>query len=363
METIYRQLQRKLNTLGLGLPETDEGFELNYLEELFTLEEAEFALKMEVGPQTPAQVAESMSISLEEASDSLEAMAKRSILFRLRDEETLTYNLLPVIHGFLEFSIDRLTYGIARNFSKHYMKGMGARFYGSSEPLFRILPVNPDLVDGMECLEIDDYEAILRKQDKIAVTACFCRMSSNMNPKATGCAHNRDYSEHCIVLGDFADFYVSNGNGRYITLGEALSHMRKCETEGNVVEVLNTGNVEVMCSCCPCCCGVIKALTLFGGPATQYLSNYQTNFNQSLCINCGKCSRRCFVSAIKEDDEGKVAVDLDQCIGCGLCVSVCPTKALKLCRKPDSETYIPPKNSAMELYDYVRMLRRKTGEI
>ena len=50
MESIYRQLQRKLNTLGMGLPETDEGYELEYLKEMFTPEDARFALDMELLP-------------------------------------------------------------------------------------------------------------------------------------------------------------------------------------------------------------------------------------------------------------------------------------------------------------------------
>jgi ferredoxin len=318
---------------------------------------------MELGAQTPAQVSESLCIPPEEAEATLESMAKRNLLFRLRDGDTVTYNLIPVIHGFLEFNLDRLDYDIARNFSKHYVNGMGARFFGSSEPLFRVLPVRPDIVENDLCLEIDDYEAILRRQDKIGITACFCRMSSNMNPKATGCTHNPNYSEQCIVLGVFADFYVENGNGRYISFDDAMAHMQKCDIEGNVIEVLNTGNVEVMCSCCPCCCGVMKALTLFGGPGAQHISNYELFYDPTVCSRCGECVRRCFMNAMKTKEDGTVDLNADNCIGCGLCVTTCPSGALTLRRKPKENTYTPPTSGAMDLYDYVRELRRKSGEI
>lgn len=361
MENIYRQLQRKLNTIGMGFPESDEGYELVYLQELYSEEEAEFALKMDRGLHSAREVAQSLSIPLEEAQQRLESMAARSLLLRVHGDET-KYYLLPVIHGFLEFSIDRFNYTIARYFSKHYMHGMGNRFYGSTEPLFRIIPLRREIVENDECMVIDDMEAIVRKQDKICLTQCFCRTSSNMNPKATGCKHNPDYSELCMAFGVFAEFYVENGNGRYITTEEAIEHMRAADRNGNVVEILNTRDVEVMCCCCPCCCGVIKALKLFGGPAAEVVTNYRISYEKDKCIECGKCAQRCFMNCFKKTEDG-ISVNTEQCIGCGLCATTCPTKALKLFRKPEEELYIPPAKDAMGLYDYVTKIRRRTHEI
>ena len=363
MDTIYRQLQRKLNTLGLGLPETDQGYELEYLEELFSPEEADFALKMDLGMHTTAEFAESMQMPLEEVDAMLRAMAKHSIVFRLHDGDKTFYYLLPVIHGFLEFGIDRFTPSIARSFSKHYVNGMGRRFYGSTEPLFRALPIRRGVVENDACLPEDDFEAIIRRQDKIALTPCFCRTSSNMNPKATGCKLNPDYSELCIVFGIFADFYVENGNGRYITMEEALEHMRRCDINGNIIQVLNSQNVEVMCSCCSCCCGVMKALIMYGGPSADLASNYKVHYEESECAHCGICEKRCNMGAITMDENKNLTVNTNRCLGCGVCVTTCPSKALKLHRKLEDEVYHSPTENVLELYDYVRELRRKTSEI
>lgn len=361
MDTIYRQLQRKLNTLGLGYPSTDEGYELIVLKELYTKEEAEFALKMELGIHTAAEVAEDMGISEEEAEARLVSMSKRSLIFRLHDGNTIKYYLLPVIHGFLEFAIDRFNPTIARYFSKHYMNGMGKRFYGSSEPLFRVLPLRRELVEGDECLPGDDVEAIIRRQDRIALTECFCRLSANTNPKSTGCKHNTDFSELCMAFGIFADFYVENGNGRYITQEEALEHMRHCDANGNIVEVLNSQDVEVMCSCCPCCCGVMKALMLFGGPSASLASNYRIKYDKDRCVQCGKCGTRCFMKGITVGKDGTVRIAPGNCVGCGLCVTSCAAGALTLHRK--HQLYTPPTKNVLQLYDYVRELRRETTEI
>jgi electron transport complex protein RnfB len=47
------------------------------------------------------------------------------------------------------------------------------------------------------------------------------------------------------------------------------------------------------------------------------------------------------MEALAEDGD-LVALNADRCIGCGLCVSTCPSGALTLVRKPDSEWTLPP---------------------
>jgi Fe-S-cluster-containing hydrogenase component 2 len=47
------------------------------------------------------------------------------------------------------------------------------------------------------------------------------------------------------------------------------------------------------------------------------------------------------MQALAEDGD-RVALNTDRCIGCGLCVSTCPSGALALVRKPDSERTQPP---------------------
>lgn len=361
MENVYRRLQQKLHTMGLGFPATESGHELRYLPELFTEEEAEFAIKMPMGLRTAEEFAKEMELLEEDVAEQLEAMAAHNLVLRVREGDTKKYYLLPVIHGFLEFNLDRFNPTIARFFSKHYVEGMGDRFFGNDHPIFRILPVRKDLVVKDEILEIDDWEAILRRQDKIAIAECFCRLSANTHPKATGCKKNPNFKEVCISLGIFAEFYVENGNARYITLDEALEHMRRCDEEGNVVEVLNSKNVEVMCSCCDCCCGVIKALVKFGGPAAGSVSNYKIQFDEERCIKCGRCGERCLTKAVKLDSD-HVILDLDQCIGCGLCASTCPDHALRLFRKPEEEIYTSPTDTVLEMYDMVRDIRMANNE-
>jgi ferredoxin len=240
---------------------------------------------------------------------------------------------------------------------------MGARFYGSSEPLFRVLPLRRELVADNACLDEDDVEAIIKKQTRIAVTPCFCRTSAQSSPKAAGCTHNPDFQETCLVFGVFADFYVENGNARKITVQEALAHIHQADEQGNIVEVLNTRDVEAMCSCCPCCCGVMKALMFFGGPSAKYASNYKARADQSQCTSCGKCKERCFMQAVALEEGLAAAIIDDKCVGCGLCVTICPANAITLHKKPEEAVYLPPTDGVIDLYDRITVLRRKTHEI
>jgi ferredoxin len=58
------------------------------------------------------------------------------------------------------------------------------------------------------------------------------------------------------------------------------------------------------------------------------------------------------MEAIKIGPDEAAEVDRDRCIGCGLCVTTCPTEALSLRPKPESERRLPPataKDYLMEL--------------
>jgi Pyruvate/2-oxoacid:ferredoxin oxidoreductase delta subunit len=364
MESIYRQLQRKLHTIGSGLPESDKGHELVCLEELFTPEEAQFALKMDLGLRSAKEVAESMGISEEEASERLQSMSERGLLYRVQDEGIVKYYLITAYHGYMEFNVNRVTPLLTQNLGKHFGKGLGKIFYGAPHPLFRFIPLRAELVENGECLDYDDPEAIINRQEKLALTKCFCRLVAEMNNGGPVCKRNPPESlEVCMMFNEFADFYLENGIAREITKQEALEIIRKCDANGTAVEILNTTNPQVMCSCCSCCCGVIMAHRAFGGASADYASNYVSSLEGDGCTKCGLCAKRCPTRAVRLSEDGELTYNPKKCLGCGLCVTTCPTKSRKLFRKPEEKVYAPTTDTYAGLNDLLRSERRARGDI
>ena len=353
-DDIFRTLQQKCDKVGIGFPPTAEGYELNYLRELFTPEEAEFYVKMDDGYQTVEEVAKSRNEEAAVTDRKLQSMASRGLLFRVHDGDTIKYRTLPVIHGFYEFAILRLNKVIARNFSKHFMNGMGANFFKFDDPFFRVLPINVDIVSNKKVLPIDDAIAIIKRQDRIAVANCFCRLVNKFGPKG-GC---NNPLETCLCFNTFCDYYLENGAARKITQEEAIEIITRSNAIGLAIEVSNSEAVEVMCSCCSCCCGVMNATKLFRGPANDQMSNYLCRKDEPNCIQCGICVERCPVNAQTWEGE-QVVYHPELCIGCGLCVTTCPTQCLSLLMKDEEKIYLPPAPTLMDTYDYITEKRKK----
>lgn len=365
MESIYRQLQRKINTIGVGLPESRDGYDEEYLKVLFTPEEADFAMKMERGLQTLEEAAQSVDMSVEETRRMLNIMCKDGLVYNVKDKDgVIRYYLVGTYHGFFEWNVRRMEPAWVRPMVKHNLNGLTNVFWASELPFFRYLPIRPDLVENDECLDIDNIHTIIRRQEKIAVVPCFCRATADMfSRKENFCKHNSPPGhELCLAFGEFVDFYLDVLNtGRRITTEEALEIMSRASENGTTAMIVNDKNVEGMCSCCSCCCGVIGGLRAFGpGRANGHVSNYAAQRDDNLCTQCGVCTRRCPTKALSMADE-KITFDAGRCMGCGLCVDTCPTKALKLCRLPEDKLNYPPNESYTELLDEVAADRRKTN--
>ncbi len=357
MEDIYRQLQRKLNTVGPGMPESKKGNDLGYLRKLFTPEEAEFILKMNKGLFSAAEYADDLHISKEDAEQKLEAMVSDGLVYRVKDEGIYKYYMVPPYYGFIEFNLKRMTPDVINSMRCHFAEGLGTVFNGSDTPVYRYLPVSKKALKDGALLDIDDAEAIVKRQEKIAVTPCFCRTINKTLAGKNTCQHNPDNYEVCLTFGDFADYYLRNDMAREISVEEALDIISQADKNGTVFEALNTKNVESLCNCCACCCGPLGAIRAFGGPGTLHMTNYNIKYDAEKCRQCGKCAERCPTRATKMV-EGKPVYNPKKCLGCGLCVTTCPNSARILDRKPDTEPYQPQNEKFVDLYNCISSERK-----
>jgi NAD-dependent dihydropyrimidine dehydrogenase PreA subunit len=282
-------------------------------------------------------------------------MSKRALIYRMRKDGQTYYRFLPSIIGFWDFQANKaaLRPEFAGSMFEYIGSGYGQTVWSGKSPIFRYLPINTEVVQGNQVLPYDDVLDIVSSKRSLAVMNCQCRQLAATMGNA--CKHANHPQETCFYLDDWADFFVENGDARYITLDEFKVLLKSAEEEGLLVEAANVkDDVGVICMCCSCCCGPLTALNLFPSPSRQMISNYLCRRDDSLCIKgegCTVCTERCIVGAQKII-EGDVVLDQASCVGCGLCVSKCPAKALILEVKPEDRRPV----RARDVFDLNDML-------
>ncbi len=352
MSDIYECLRDKLETMATGYPATKDGVEIKILQHLFSEDDAALFLKMGPSPETANQLASRLGTDVAETAQRLESMARKGLIFRVKQDDAICYFPVPFIVGIYEFQLNNLNKPLLKDISRYYLDGLGATFHGQKTPHLRSIPINTEIVADHPIAAYDDAFAIIKSKSRIAVAECFCRKAVRLYGKT--CSHSL---ETCLQFETFADYYVENGMARYINTDKALAILKQSEAEGLVIHILNSQQVEAMCCCCSCCCGMLISLKLFPAPALAVKSNYACVFDESSCTQCGVCASRCTVSALKMKDD-KITFYANRCIGCGLCVTTCPAGSLKLERKPDNKLYTPPPR----IYDTFDIMSREKVE-
>jgi ferredoxin len=187
-----------------------------------------------------------------------------------------------------------------------------------------------------EVMLYERAEELVRAHKTFAVSNCICRQEQRILDK--GC--NKP-EESCLSFGMAAEISVRTGRARTISMEEALAILHRAEEVGLVLQPANAKNALFICTCCGCCCGILRNLKRYPKPASLVSSPFAASLNTDTCKGCGTCVKRCQMEAIYLADS-KAVLDLNRCIGCGLCVNTCPSDSLSLVRKPKSrQPYVP----------------------
>jgi electron transport complex protein RnfB len=241
---------------------------------------------------------------------------------------------------------------LAEDLESYYEQALGKTFQAWSTPVMRTIPINREIVSEWPIAAYEDAMKIIEDHKIIAVAPCICRTMANEMDK--GCDKPL---EACFLFGSHAAYYVDNKMGRYIDKEEARQIIAKNDEAGLVMQPFNSQNVGGMCSCCGCCCGLLRSLKLQDNPADAVKSNYYAAVYEDACVGCETCVERCQMEAVVVEDE-KAQVVINRCIGCGLCVTTCPTDAMTLVKKSGDNLYLPPE-SGMETYIRIAQERGK----
>ena len=356
-DDVYRKLAREIDKMPVPYTQTASGVELKILKHLFTPEEAEIALNLNIVPETLDQIhkrAKKNGITLTEKAleGVLDNLVKKGAIMGGRARKKgKAYSLAQLAVGMFEFQINRLTPGFVEDFEQYVKEQFHKDMFRAKTQQMRTIPVSQSVTPDMHVEPYNDIKAYVRGlKGDISVANCVCRQATEVTGGA--CRHS-DIIETCMQFGSAARFVIGNGTGRPITNEEALAILDRAEEAGFILQPQNSQAPTFLCCCCRDCCHALKMMKMHPRPAELFISSYQMTIDPSLCTGCALCVDRCGMGAITMMDEVAV-VNLDRCIGCGVCAATCPSEALRLHKK--DKLHVPPKTQG-EIYKNIMMER------
>ena len=334
-EEMYQNLRTFMDSLPTGFPETESGVEIAILKKLFTQEQAELFMQLTPTPETVTQIAGRAGMDAAALEPKIEEMAQKGLLFRVRENGRILYQVFHFLVGIYEFqlnTIDKELAEMVEEYLPHF--GMALVGAGVKTKQLRVAPVTSALDAASPVATYNQIRDLVAEQELISVQNCICRKEQGLlgNP----CEHP---GETCFSFGKFAQYYIDNNMGRKVDREETYRILDMAEASGLVLSPSNTRDISFICCCCSCCCPTIRYAKFFPKPARSFKTYYQSIIDPELCTACQDCFERCPMEAIVE---GQAASEIDtgRCIGCGLCVAACPEEAISL--KPLAEAQAPP---------------------
>jgi Pyruvate/2-oxoacid:ferredoxin oxidoreductase delta subunit len=203
----------------------------------------------------------------------------------------------------------------------------------------RTIPVAKSIHPHHNVSTFDEVATLIQQAEgPFVINECICRKKKSIEGKT---CKKTDRQETCLAIGSMARMELQSGAGREITRDEALSIIEKNQKQGLVLQPSNTEKAEFICSCCGCCCGMLRTHKILPKPLDFWVSNFYAKVDRATCEGCGACEKRCQVGAVRVAEKKQpAAVNLDRCLGCGVCVPSCPTQSITLVKK--SREIIPP---------------------
>ena len=334
---IYTRLQKHLDSQAVGFPATRSGVEKKILKHIFTPGEAEIAccLSYKLEPlETIVQRAGHLVDSADELQKRLDNIQKKGGIESQLKNGKMHYCNAPLVVGMYEFQSNRLTPDFIEDFNEYTSnKNFGLAFLSSKLPQMRTIPVSKSIHPQHSVSTFDEVVTLLQQaEEPFVINECICRKKQSIegNP-----CEVTDRKVTCLAVGSMGRIALLSGIGREITPDEALSIIEQNQKQGLVLQPSNTQKAEFICSCCGCCCGMLRTHKILPKPLDFWAANFYATVDSLTCEGCGACVKRCQVGALRVSRKKQpVVVNSDRCIGCGLCVSGCPTQSLKLLPKP-----------------------------
>lgn len=355
---IYVKLREQLDQYALGFPATASGVEIEILQKLFSEAEARMYLHLSMVPESPQTLAARLKENPETIAGFLDEMAGKGLLFRIRVQGEVKYSTAPFMIGIWENQTERMDPALAKLFEAYWKEAWLPHFSELPVPL-RFIPINQSLTPDIKVSCHDQIREFIKSKERIGIAECTCRKQKML--VGEGCGNPL---ETCMVFDWYADYFVENHQGRYITQEEALEIQDRCDEAGLVTLANNIKNSFVVCHCCDCCCVSLRSLSMRTQVLKGIAANYYAEVTPENCIACEACIEPCQMGALSLNKDDVAVVDRERCIGCGVCIPACPADALHLKQKPENEQQNEPLDpkAASKLFAERRQ-KTKTGSL
>jgi Na+-translocating ferredoxin:NAD+ oxidoreductase RNF subunit RnfB len=352
-ERIYRDLQVHLNKQPVGYPATKSGVEIRLLKRFFNPEEARLAMNLNYKPRSLEDIYENVKesrMSFKDMETMLDGMMKNGVIGHMEKLGTRYFFNVPLVVGMYEGQLNTLTPEFLADFEEYTSStAFGLEFLGTKLPQMRTIPVRKSIKPEHHVTTYDHLTSLITGSvGPFVVNECICRKAAHL--KGNPCQRTTRM-ETCMALGDIAKNCIRAGMGRKVSKEEALDIAQQNESEGLILQPSNTQDVEFICACCGCCCGMLSVHRILPKPVDFWSTNYYASVDPESCTGCETCVERCQVDAISiEKHLGASTVNLDRCLGCGNCIPTCPSQAISLVKK---EKEVSPPENWEELYDII----------
>jgi len=349
VDAIYEKLAGALNARSTSLPSIVCNEFFDFINCLYTPEDAAIYVAMPLGLSTIQEIAENLpATDLKKLAHDLEIMEDRGLVHIADRDGVKLYEALPLIPGTVEFHMMR---GIVDEhhkkltvFLRAYQRAVGKMYASGNPPQMhksapgRTVPIDKAIDPRTTIVPYKELKELIMQTEYISAGTCVCRHEGALLDKPCTKPVN-----NCMLLGESARFSVNKRFARRLTREEAVKIIDQAEAAGLVhTYAYTTGDyLKPLCNCCQDHCMIIRGIKKSPVPNMMVISRYLVEINNDDCTGCEACVSRCQMEALKMVD-GILTRDEKRCIGCGLCMWACPTEALTL--KPLPASKIPLKS-------------------
>ena len=329
---------------------------LKLVEFAYTEEEADVVCALSLTPKRASGVARKLHRPIGEIKPLLKSLGERVLILHTKALGVNLYAFALLLPGVYEFQMIRSknagsdieyfrrfaelfedVYDEFLTYAKPVIKDKDLRFG-------RIVAVEKSLerTTGVLPMATDKYSEIVERNNSFCIVhACSCRQEKALLGK--DCGRPLDV---CAGMGWGADLLIEKGLARRVSREEFMETKQRASEAGLIHMVDNLVDPVQVCSCCTCCCSVMRIIKDYNIPTIIVGSHFEAVINEASCNGCGKCARICPMDAISMTGKGKekkARIDYARCIGCGLCIPKCnKTMALALRERPGHKE--PSKN-------------------